>query len=85
MKPGEIYRIEKNEFATLDEIKYIKFKSVRKDENEFSFTLTTLNKENEKQEVVMSGEDVFNLISDGKLKPANDTDKAKIVLMVKGF
>ena len=85
MKPGEIYRVEKNEFATFDDIKYVKFKNIRKDENEFTFTLTTLNKKNEKQEAVISGEDVFTLISDGKLQPATDTDKAKLVLGQKGF
>jgi len=85
MKPGEIYRIEKNKYATLNNIKYVKFKSIRKDENEFSFTLTSLNADNEKNDIIMSGENVFDLISSGKLEPATDTDKAKIVLMVKGF
>lgn len=85
MKPGEIYKLDKNEFATLNNIKYVKFKNIRKDENEFSFTLTSLNTDNEKNDIVMSGEDVFGLISSGTLKPATDTDKAKIVLMVKGF
>lgn len=85
MKPGEIYRVEKNELATLSEFKYIKFKNIRKDDYEFTFILTCLDKNNEKQETVISGEDVFSLISNGKIKPATDTDKAKIVLMVKGF
>ena len=40
---------------------------------------------NEKNDIIMSGENVFDLISSGKLEPATDTDKAKIVLMVKGF
>jgi hypothetical protein len=85
MVPGEIYKLEKNNIKSLEDIKYIKFKDIKKDNDKYNFTLTSLNKENEKNEIVLSGNIVFDLISANKMYSATYTDKAKIVLMVKGF
>lgn len=85
MKPGEIYKLEKNNVKSLENIKYIKFKEIKKTEDKYNFILTTLNKEHEKNEIALSGEMVFDLIAGHRMYPATDTDKAKIVLMVKGF
>lgn len=85
MKPGEIYRVEKNEDEDLKDVKYIKFKDIKKDENNFKFHLTILDKSNEKSEMIVIGEKVFNFISSGYLVEATDRDKAKLVLGQKGF